>query len=145
MIQRIQTVWLLLASICSFLTLKLHFFSYSVVKSTDSSKALDGLNYFTAQSKVYIFILTVAIGIASLVTIFLYKDRKKQVFVTSCIALGAIINIVLYFAQIKTFTTGQYSMSLTSLVTFLIPFFLLLAVRGIWEDEKLVKSADRLR
>ena len=143
MIQRIQSVWLLLASICAFLTIKLHFFLLSNVNAT--VKVANGFTYFTAQNNVLIFILTVAIALASIVAIFLYKDRKKQVFITSCIALGAIINIILYFAQIKTFITEQYELALTSTITFLIPLFLLLAIRGIWKDEKLVKSADRLR
>ena len=145
MIQRIQTVWLLLASICAFLTIKLHFFLLSNVNTNGSMKGTNGFTYFTAQNNVLIFILTVAIAFASIVAIFLYKDRKKQVFITSCIALGAIINIILYFAQIKTFIAGQYELALTSTITFLIPLLLLLAIRGIWKDEKLVKSADRLR
>ena len=146
MIQRIQTVWLLFATICAFLTIKVHFFTLAGVNPIGTTKVENnGLSYFTAQSNVFIFILTVAIALASIVTIFLYKDRKKQVFITSCIALGAIINIILYFAQIKTFISGQYELALTSIITFLIPLFLLLAVRGIWKDEKLVKSADRLR
>ncbi len=145
MIQRIQSIWLLLASICAFLTIKVHFFILSSSNTSDTTKVANGFNYFTAQSNVLIFILTVAIALASIVTIFLYKDRKKQVFITSCIALGAIINIILYFAQIKTFIAGQYELSLTSSITFLIPLLLLLAVRGIWKDEQLVKSADRLR
>jgi hypothetical protein len=36
-------------------------------------------------------------------------------------------------------------MDLTSLLAFAIPVFLVFAARGIWKDEQLVKSVDRLR
>ncbi len=145
MIQRIQSIWLLLATVFAFITIKEPFFILNGINPAVTCKVVNGFGYFTAQNNVFIFILTVAIALASLVTVFLYKDRKKQVFITSCIALAAIINIVLYFAQVKTFVAGQYELSLTSSITFLIPILLLLAVRGIWKDEQLVKSADRLR
>jgi hypothetical protein len=36
-------------------------------------------------------------------------------------------------------------MSLTSVFALAIPVFLVLAINGMWKDEKLVKSLDRLR
>jgi hypothetical protein len=44
---------------------------------------------------------------------------------------------------LKKFTSGN--MALTSVFALAIPVFLLLAISGIWKDEKLVKSLDRLR
>ena len=57
-------------------------------------------------------------------------------------ALG-IINIIIYFTELKKFVSGN--MSLTAILVFAIPIFLILAVNGIYKDEKLVKSLDRLR
>jgi hypothetical protein len=55
----------------------------------------------------------------------------------------SIINIVLYITELKKFSSGN--MSLAAILALAIPVFLLLAIRGIWKDEKLVKSLDRLR
>jgi presenilin-like A22 family membrane protease len=145
MIQRIQSIWLLLASIFALLTLKFSFFAYAVPKPLNQIVGETSLAKFTAFGSNLILIISVAVSAASFVVIFLYKDRKRQLLVTSVIAVVAIINIILYFIQMKTFKEGQYNISITSAITFLIPVFLLLAARGIWKDEQLVKSADRLR
>ena len=55
----------------------------------------------------------------------------------------SIINIILYFTELKKFISGN--MSLTSVFALAIPVFLVLAINGMWKDEKLVKSLDRLR
>jgi len=36
-------------------------------------------------------------------------------------------------------------MSLTSVFSLAIPVFFILGINGMWKDEKLVKSLDRLR
>jgi hypothetical protein len=73
----------------------------------------------------------------------MYKNRKQQIWLTVG-ALGlSLINIILYFSELKKFISGN--MALTSVFALAIPVFLLLAINGIWKDEKLVKSLDRLR
>lgn len=64
-------------------------------------------------------------------------------WLTATAAGLSIINIILYFNELKKFTSGN--MSLTAVLALAIPVFLLLAINGIWKDEKLVKSLDRLR
>lgn len=138
MIQRIQTIWLLLAAICSFLTLKLSF--YSGNKLINNQKQFV---HMTANENMLLTILSVAVGIAALILIFLYKDRKMQLRLAIVTALVSIVNIVLYFSAIKNYIEGNYD--ITAIIVFLIPVFLLFAVRGIYKDEKLVRSVDRLR
>ena len=75
--------------------------------------------------------------------IFMYKNRKQQMWLTAAAAGLSIINIILYFTELKKFVSGN--MSLTAVFALAIPVFLLLAINGIWKDEKLVKSLDRLR
>jgi drug/metabolite transporter (DMT)-like permease len=75
--------------------------------------------------------------------IFLYKNRKQQLWLTIGAAALAIINIIIYFSQLKKYVSGN--VSLAAVLVFAIPIFLLLAANGIWKDEKLVKSLDRLR
>lgn len=140
MIQRIQSIWLLLASICTVLTVKLSFYTGNKLDAITKTKAFVQLN---AQSDMVLTVLVGFILAACLIAIFLFKDRKRQLLVTGVTALVAIINIIIYISETRSFLEGQYS--ITSTITFLVPLFLLLAARGIWKDEQLVKSADRLR
>lgn len=55
----------------------------------------------------------------------------------------SIINLIIYYMETKKFESGTYS--LTAILSLAIPVLLVLAARGIWKDEKLVKSVDRLR
>jgi peptidoglycan/LPS O-acetylase OafA/YrhL len=97
----------------------------------------------TANENMLLTILSVAVGIAALVLIFLYKDRKMQLRLTIVTFLVSVVNIVLYFSAIKNYVEGYYD--ITAIIVFLIPIFLLLAARGIYKDQKLVRSMDRLR
>jgi len=140
MIQRIQTVWLLLAAICAGLSTQFSFYTgnkLDVVTKVKVFVTLNGGNN-TILSVIVGFLVTACIA-----AIFSYKNRKKQLQTVVITALVAIINIIIYISETKSFVEGQYS--ITSSITFLIPLFLLLAARGIWKDEQLVKSADRLR
>src|SRR5256885_16848396 len=101
MIQRIQTIWLLLAAACAFITLKLSF--YSGNKIVDNQKQFAHL---TADENILLTILSVAVGIAALVLIFLYKDRKMQMRLTFIDMLLSLLNIYLYFKASKNFVEG---------------------------------------
>ncbi|MFI5187119.1 MAG: DUF4293 domain-containing protein [Chitinophagales bacterium] len=139
MIQRFQSLWLLLAAIFAFLTFKLPFYS-------GSKKIQDVIQpdvRLDAASQIFILILTVAVILLCFIALFLYKNRKKQLTLTTINIILSIVLLVLYFLQIQKFETGIISLS--CLFTLVIPIFLFLAARGIWKDEKLVKSLDRLR
>jgi ABC-type thiamin/hydroxymethylpyrimidine transport system permease subunit len=86
---------------------------------------------------------TAGLAAGTIFIIFMYKNRKQQIWLTVA-ALGlSIINIILYFNELKKFISG--SMSLTSVFSLAIPVFFILGINGMWKDEKLVKSLDRLR
>jgi hypothetical protein len=135
MIQRIQTIWLLLAAAASFATLKFSF--YSGNKDNNLFEELTGSSHFL------LMILSVAVGLLALITIFLYKNRKLQIRLS---LLGIVLQLAVlavYFQQLKTYVQGNFT--LTSGVSFIIPVFFILAWLGIRKDEKLIKSMDRLR
>ena len=143
MIQRIQSVWLLLAGIAAFLTLKFSFYSGNkIIDPATGAKQFQELN---AQGNLGVLILTVAVAVAAIITIFLFKDRKRQLLLSFIGALLAVVNIILYFSMLKDFVPGEGKIALTAVLAFLVPVFLLLAARNIWKDEKLIKSVDRLR
>jgi hypothetical protein len=140
MLQRLQTVWLLLAAVLETATLRLSFFSGNKLDAATNQKTWIE---FTAMENVFILILTIAVAVAALVAIFMYKDRKRQLLITLITTVVSVVCILLYFQQKTNFV--EANLDLTSLTAFFVPVFLLLAARGIYKDEQLVKSADRLR
>jgi hypothetical protein len=139
MIQRIQTVWLFLAALFAALTYKFPFYTGNVLNKEN----VQVFEKLVASSSFLVLIFTAALIGGTIYTIFMYKNRMQQIWLTVAAAGLSIINIFLYFSELKKFTSG--SMSLTSVFALAIPVFLLLAINGIWKDEKLVKSLDRLR
>lgn len=135
MIQRIQTIWLLLAATASLLSLKFSF--YSGIKENNVFTQLNGLSVFA------LLILSVAVALLALATIFLFKNRKLQMQLSLLGFLLQVIAVVVYFLEIKKFVEGNYA--LTAVLTLMIPVFFILAWMGIRKDEKLIKSMDRLR
>lgn len=140
MIQRIQTVWFLLASLAAFTTLYLSFYSGNMVDPVTGKSVFVNIN---ARESLPLLVTSISVGAASLVAIFQYKDRKRQLLVSYIILVVSLIHISLYFVEIKKCKEGNYD--LTALDSLFIPIFLVLAIVGIHSDEKLVKSADRLR
>lgn len=138
MLQRVQSLWLLLAGVFAFLTIK-----FSIYNGTKLTNGISEYTPLSAGSNLILLILTVALGLLPLISIFLYKNRGMQIKLTLA-ALGVyIICSIFYFTAIKNFTQG--APSFWSVFYFLIPLCLLLAIRGIYKDQKLVKSIDRLR
>lgn len=140
MLQRIQSIWLLLAATMGALSLKFSFFSGN--KLNAETKVKEWIEYTAAQGSLNA-ILTIAICVATLVCIFMYKDRKRQLLINLIILAVSLLNIFLYFNASSSFT--ESNTDLTALISLSIPVFLVLAAIGIYKDEQLVKTADRLR
>ena len=136
MIQRIQTVWLLLASTCAFLSMKFAF--YFIGPNPDLAS-----DQFNATTNMIILILTAILGTLCLFTIFVFKQRKLQFWLSLLALFVSALNIFLYFNYKQNYSGG--GLALTSVFVFLIPIFLFFAARGINKDQKLLRSADRLR
>jgi len=99
--------------------------------------------YLTATSSILLLILTVACVSTIVIDIFLYKNRKLQLRIVLASLLVSIINIILFINQTKNFVEGNYDLG--SILPFIVPILLILAGMGIYKDQKLVKSVDRLR
>ena len=137
MIQRIQTIWLLLAGIAAMLTIKLPY--YSGIQ--DPAIPYHELNAIT--SGILILLVTITVAVVAIVNIALYKNRKTQLRL--CV-LGIVLEallIFLYYRQVAHFTQGTYA--LTSILHLCIVLFFILAGRGINNDEKLIRDSERLR
>ena len=139
MIQRIQTVWLFLASLFAALTYKFPFYVGNILDKENKKNWVE----LVASSNFLLLTFTAGLVAGAIAIIFLYKNRRQQMWLAVAAGGLAIINIVIYFNELKKFADGN--MSITSVLALGIPIFIGLAVHGIWKDEKLVKSLDRLR
>jgi len=138
MIQRLQSLWLLLAAVSAFLSFKLPFFSGTKegVKNLTEKAIIDG------GSTLFLLIATGAALIIALITIFLFKDRKLQLRL--CV-VGIVISLLIIFLYYNEIRKLSGSISLSCIFVFLIPVAFIMAARGIWHDEKLVKSLNKFR
>ena len=139
MIQRIQTVWLFLAALFAALIYKFPFYSGNILNK-ENFQIFEKLK---ASSNFLVLLFTAGLIAGTIFIAFMYKNRKQQMGLTAAAAGLSIINIILYFTELKKFISGN--MSLTSVFALAIPVLLILAINGMWKDEKLVKSLDRLR
>lgn len=140
MIQRKQTLWLLVAVICAGLTFKFPFFNGTVI---NGSTGVEGAE-ITATDNIFLLVLTSATIFIALLTIFLFKNRRLQIqlsFVGLILSIGLI---GLYFYYTKNFEPGG-RISLTALFTLFTVLGFLMALRGIRNDQKLIRDLNRLR
>ena len=136
MIQRIQTLWLLLASICAFASVKLPFYFGSIEVPGPTVT-------ITPYDNFMLLVFVIATALMALVSIFLFSNRSLQIKMCVVGLVLSLANLMHYFLYMKNFKTG--GLSLYSALSFLVPVFFILAIIGIYKDQKLLKSLDRLR
>jgi len=139
MIQRQQTLWLLLAAVCSALTFRYPF--YTGQRLGDNNIPI--IDELMAGSNFFLLVLTGAAVLAGVIAIFLYKDRKTQVKLSIAGAIIAVVLVILYFTEVRKFQSGHFALTSIYVAGMLIGF--IMATRGILKDEKLVKSLNKLR
>jgi hypothetical protein len=152
MIQRIQTIWLFLATLVTLLLLLIPIVT----------KQANGTDYWVVATGLYqknklgitkmesflpLLIFTIATAMISLVNIFNYTNRKLQKNVVLVNILFIVGLSIWIFEDASKIPGGieNASYNLGAYFPLLAIIFLFLAMRGINNDEKLVRSADRLR
>jgi hypothetical protein len=139
MLQRIQSIWLLLAAAFAALGFKFSFYSGALLE-TGSPEAYAKIN---ATSSIPLIIATTTVMVLALITIFLYKNRPLQLKLSLAgLAIQALV-LFLYYKETSEFVNG--TLSFTAIVQALVPLFFLLATKGISKDEKIIKESNRLR
>jgi hypothetical protein len=144
---------MLLAVVCEALTFIFPFYSGNKLVGANGHvylhvKAMPVFGFGSDSAgagSVTILIVTAVILAGTLFNIFNFKDRKKQLLLTIGLIALSLVNILLYwrYSGVPPFLEGNYGLG--ALLTVAVPVLLIMATRGIWKDEKLVKSADRLR
>ena len=143
MIQRIQTIYLLLASIVSG-GLIFVFNLWNTIKEKIFVVDLFSREVFTLKVIPFMFIMS---SILSLVAIFLFKNRKLQfvigriIIMTNLFLLGLLIYLSLNLSGETSVSEKGIGMFLPILAILLV----VLANKAIKKDEDLIKSVDRLR
>lgn len=133
MIQRIQSIWLLLASVAAFVTLRLPFY----YTPTPNALEINGTDHFTT------LIGLAFSGCLSFISIFLYGNRMLQLKVVLVnFLLSVLIGFFIYKIVIANPGGG---FTLPSISLFLLPILQVFAMVKIYKDEMLVKNIDRLR
>lgn len=140
MIQRQQTLWLLLATVAGILTFM---FPFSTGEELVKNSSLKQTKLIDAGSDFFLLILTiVSIGVST-VTTFLFKDRKLQMKLCLLGLVVSILIIVRYILETKKLVSS--TPALWAILSLLIIISYFMAYRNIRKDEKLVKSLDKLR
>ncbi len=151
MIQRIQSVWLFLSAVfiaaafffpfAQITSQKKHFVLIyrGVFKQTNHEMLVQNSAYLLAGSLALVFIL-------SLLTIFLFKNRKLQMKMCLYISLLIILSSVgiIYFANF-VLPNSETNYSFASVFPLVAFIFILMARNRIKKDEELVRSTDRIR
>jgi peptidoglycan/LPS O-acetylase OafA/YrhL len=140
MIQRPQTLWLLLAVVAAILSFMFPFVTgMELIDKTAMEKPAE----IVAGSNFFILLLTIASIAISSITIFLFKNRKQQLWLCLLGILIAGLLIFLYIIQMNKLIKPM--LALFCILPFAIVTGYVLAFRNIRKDEKLVKSLDKLR
>lgn len=152
MIQRIQSLFLLLASAACF---GIFFFPFARYYSADIFCEFSALRITSISSQnltmpnTWMFIaLTAVIGLVSFITIFFFKKRKLQTNLTKInifLNIFLILLIFFYADNLYKIINVEATYKLGAYFPIISLLFLILANRFITKDEKLIKSADRLR
>ena len=129
MIQRIQTLYILIVIILSFLMLKLTIDFSNDIKLNSLVK------------RYYVFYFIPVIGI---LTLFLYKKRVIQS--KMCLIMLGINVLVLMSYGLKIYEGNSNFINLVLIACSIIECILLFVARkAIIKDENLVRSIDRIR
>lgn len=147
MIQRVQTLWMILAAIAVFLTIKFSFYSgtlaFETTTNTVRTLADGGYHTLKATDNFLLLILTSALGTCIIIDIFLFKQRSIQFRIVLAAILAECLIIFMYIRETNKYSQGNFS--IWSALHILIIVFLIFAAQGIYKDSKLVKDSNRLR
>jgi peptidoglycan/LPS O-acetylase OafA/YrhL len=136
MIQRIQTIYLLLVALVYGL-LPFWVYLWSDANGTE----------IYARNEIVVLVLFMGSAVLSLIALLQFKNRKNQ-FVLNRLNMILSLFLLGFFVYRSLNLSGEISVSEKG-IGMLIPVFsivlLVLANRAIKKDEDLVKSVDRLR
>jgi len=154
MIQRIQTVFLLIAELLLGIFYVVPFAEIPGKTGIVYRADIQGIYLHGSSNPTFIqhhwpiFLFWVASLILIFITIFSYKNRKLQIKLSIYSLLITIGLVILTFTEVwlgSQKLSGQFSLSIYMLFPIFAALFTFLATRAIRKDEMLVRSVDRIR
>ncbi|MCK9481076.1 MAG: DUF4293 domain-containing protein [Bacteroidia bacterium] len=164
MIQRKQTLYLLIASLFAFVYLFTNPAISEVVGRMKGSDKIETLkiSYRTTEfvsadntvqvvnsSNSYLIFTLSIIGVFGLAAIFLFNKRKLQLrFASYLFMFDLLLFFMIYYHTnlgVKVFENSEIHWQIAAFMPLILPVLHFLALRGIVHDIKLLKSVDRLR
>jgi hypothetical protein len=154
MLQRIQSIYLLLAGLSIFAL-----FLFPLVHNVSVDGKLltimvtgvfQEVNGQLAHTQFFVALTaaTVVVGLIPLIVIFLYKNRKRQIalcYSAILVIIGYSFWMVQTVKSVGTIEIDTHNWGIGLLLSSISIVLIIAAFKAIQRDEKLVKSADRLR
>ncbi len=152
MIQRVQTIWLFLASLTLMMLLLLPIVT-KINNDTEFWVLVSGLyqKVATGTAKIEAFlglmISTIAVALLTFANIFTFNNRTLQKRICNVVII-LTLGLSFWISQEAQKIPGgleNVNYNIGAFMPVLAIIFCFLAMRGIRNDEQLIKSADRLR
>jgi hypothetical protein len=156
MIQRIQSIFMALASVSALLMFffpiawyygannTLEFYAYKLHEHLPNTPAVFSMSYLLP-----LIFLTIALVGIPVVSLFNYKHLQKQyklMRINVLLSLLAVGGILLFYSSSLTKVTGATaSYEFGVFIPLIVLIFSFLSMRGIRNDIRLLRSVDRLR
>ncbi len=141
MIQRIQSLWLLISAALAAVYVNFPVFKGMLMNSEVVTIRI--------REHLTLFAVSVIAGLISFVTIFLFKKRKQQ---KGLILFNALLCSGIFAAQYfiveerkVEISIAQGDWQLIALIPLFMVILLIFSYQNIRSDEKLLSSADRMR
>lgn len=141
MLQRVQTIWLFLAAVCGFALTQVPLFTGRLANEV--------VKKVIATESLLLFALSIGTALLAVACLFLFKNRPLQFklsilgIILSAIIVGLEVWHIENFRRTTTLVRGSYYWG--GLLPIAMVILFILAARGIYKDEKMIKSLNRLR
>ena len=150
MLQRIQTVYLLLASICMVVSLLTNLATFAMGGDFIQFEAMGFyLNNEIIFSTWGLFVIGNISAVLSVIIVFLYNKRMVQIRLSSMnifLMLGYYGLIAFYvFKRNPEIESTFQNVGIGMIMPFIAIVFTYLAIRKIGADEALIRSLNRIR
>jgi len=131
MIQRVQSLFLFFAALLNMI---IHYYAPIFINSEDTIRMIDLQNYFPS-------LLLYTSTLLSLFAIFQFKNRLRQLMIVNLSRLSISISfflLIIFKEEGNQLYYGSFLLIFPYIILLISSYF-------IKKDEKLVRSADRIR
>lgn len=157
MIQRIQTVYLLLAVTLCFVSLfvtEAEYFVEGQIAASFGNFVFSGIKPIESGGTWALGVLLLLTALIDMLAIVLFRHRMRQLrlVIFSTILLVGYVAVYVFYAwlylqkiELATHTDADFTFPLVAVFPLVCVILHILAIHGIRKDEALVRSLDRLR